>query len=141
MAVDTKTIGALNKMLEQEHACAIRYHTHAAVLQGPYAEPVAARLREIGQDELRHAEMLRARITALGGEPSMQVSTEDLIMGTSLEEILAINIKEEKGAIKGYIRIFEQTSPTNAILYEALQDLIKDEQEHLEELEALQSQD
>ena len=40
-------IKMLNKMLAQEHACAIRYATHAAMVSGPYAETVAARLSEI----------------------------------------------------------------------------------------------
>jgi bacterioferritin (cytochrome b1) len=42
---DTILIDALNRMLSQEHACAIRYATHAAVVTGPYAEAVATRLR------------------------------------------------------------------------------------------------
>jgi len=77
--MDTKKIiEGLNRMLEQEHACAIRYATHAAVVTGPYAESVAARLKEIAGDEREHAGKLRARIAALGGTPSMQVSTGDL---------------------------------------------------------------
>ena len=50
---DQKTIDALNRMLSQEHACAIRYATHAAVVSGPYAEAVATRLKEIATDEQR----------------------------------------------------------------------------------------
>lgn len=131
-------VDALNHMLEQEHACAIRYLTHAAVVKGPYADTVAARLREIGHDELSHAEILRARIDALGGVPSMQVSVADLKQAENLDEILSINIEEEKQAIASYTKIFADTPATNSILYEALQDLIRDEQEHLEELEQLQ---
>ena len=44
---DKELIEALNQMLEQEHACAIRYATHAAIVSGPYSETVAARLKEI----------------------------------------------------------------------------------------------
>ena len=129
------TIKALNELLEQEHACAIRYHTHAAVLSGPYAETVAARLREIGNDEILHAEKLRQRIVALGGEPSMNVSKEDLKPAHTLEEILKINIDEELHAIASYTAIFEETPTSNAILYQTLQEILRDEQEHLEELE------
>src|SRR5210317_1147363 len=79
MMMDTKkVIEKLNGMLEQELACAIRYATHASVITGPYAETVAARLEEIGGDEIDHAKKLRERITALGGQPSMNVSTADL---------------------------------------------------------------
>jgi hypothetical protein len=47
-----KIAEALNGMLAQEHACAIRYATHAAIIAGPYSETFSARLEEIGADEL-----------------------------------------------------------------------------------------
>ena len=68
----------------------------------------------------------------------MAVSEGDLTYGQSLEEILTINIDEEKHAIKGYVAILRDISPENAILYNAIQDIIRDEQEHLEELQNLQ---
>src|SRR5690606_35723830 len=128
MLTNAQFIEKLNRILEQEHSCAIRYYTHAALVKGPYAETVAARLRVIGDDEIRHAEILRERIVALGGEPSMMIS---------VEAILKINIDEEKQAIDHYLDLFKSISPNNAILYQAIQDLIRDEQEHLEELENL----
>jgi hypothetical protein len=39
-------------MLAEEHACTIRYATHAAILAGPYSETFTARLEEIGAGEL-----------------------------------------------------------------------------------------
>ena len=133
----TKIIEMLNKVLEQEHACSIRYATHAAMVTGPYAETVAARLKEISGDEVLHAEKLRDRILALGGTPSMNVSLEDLKYGANLEEMLAINIAEEKHAISEYLKILRETSEENVILYQTIQEIIRDEQEHLEELENL----
>lgn len=130
-------INALNKILEQEHACTIRYLTHAAVISGPYAESVAARLREIAQDELNHAEQLRERIVHLGGIPSMALCDADLKYANTLEEIININITEELQAIRAYEIVFKATAPDNAILYQTLQGLIRDEQEHLEELQNL----
>lgn len=135
---DKVIIDGLNKMLEQEHACAIRYATHAAVVSGPYSEAVMARLKEISGDEVMHAEKLRDRILALGGVPSMQVSTKDLIAADNLDEILEINIAEEKDAISSYIKLLKNIPLENVILYQTIQEIIRDEQEHLEELEALQ---
>jgi bacterioferritin len=134
-AVDT--IEALNRMLAQEHACAIRYATHAAVVSGPWSETVAARLKEISTDEVLHAEQLRDRILALGGEPTMAVSADDLRPATGLEEILSINIEEERVAIRGYSKILESVPMDNVILFQTIQEIIRDEQEHLEELETL----
>lgn len=137
---DTELIAALNEMLEQEHACWIRYATHAAIVSGPYSETVAARLKEIAGDEALHAEKLRDRIMALGGTPSMGVSTEDLKPARTLESILEVNIIEEYDAIAGYTRILEEVPISNVILFQTLQELIRDEQEHLEELDQLRSQ-
>lgn len=132
-----KVIEKLNVALEQEHACAIRYATHAAIITGPYAEAVAARLEEIASDEIAHAKQLRERITALGGQPSMQVSTADLKYANTLDKILQINMDEEKQAIADYLSILSLVGEEKVILYRTLQDIIQDEQQHLEELEML----
>ncbi|QLH43751.1 MAG: ferritin-like domain-containing protein [Coxiellaceae bacterium] len=138
MNQNPELVKALNHMLEQEHACSIRYATHAVTVTGPYADSVAARLKEIAGDELRHAAELRQRIAELGGTPSMQVNVADLKQAKDLKEILAINIEEEKQAIDSYLKIFRTIKPEDALLYETIQDIIKDEQEHLQELETLQ---
>ncbi len=135
---NAKLIEELNKMLAQEHACAIRYATHAACVSGPYAEAVKARLKEISGDEVLHAEQLRDRIVTLGGNPTMAVSEKDLKPASKLDEILAINIQEEKEAIAAYTKILETISVENVILHRTIEDIIRDEQEHLEELENLQ---
>lgn len=134
---DAILIDALNRMLSQEHACTIRYATHAAMVTGPYAEAVATRLREISADEVLHAEKLRGRILALGGTPTMSVRAEDLKPAATLADILSINIDEEIDAIKSYTEILNTVPPANVILFQTMQEIIRDEQEHLEELEAL----
>jgi rubrerythrin len=69
----------------------------------------------------------------------MQVSTGDLKPAGTLNEILKINIAEERAAISGYTKILEGVESTNVILYQTIREIIRDEQEHLEELETLQS--
>jgi len=86
----TGLVTKLTEMLAQENACAIRYATHAAVVEGPYAETVKARLKEIAGDEARHAEILRDRIVALGGDLEMRVRSEDLIPAKELTRILKL---------------------------------------------------
>lgn len=134
---DEKLIEVLNRMLSQEHACAIRYATHAAVVTGPYADTVQARFKEIAADETSHAERLRDRILALGGTPTLKVSEEDLKPAKTLLQMLNINMEEEKRAIRSYSEILNSIPPSNAILFQAIQAILSDEQEHLEELESL----
>jgi rubrerythrin len=56
-----------------------------------------------------------------------------------LEAILEVNISEEEGAIQGYTEILEGLSMSNVILFQTIQEIIRDEQEHLEELDALKN--
>lgn len=133
-----KVLKMLNEALAQEHACQIRYLTHAAVLTGPYAEVVANQLKEIAEDEKTHAIQLRDRITALGGTPTMEVANKELIHAKALKEILQVNINEEEGAIKLYRSILQAVGHEGAILFETIEDILKDEQEHKEQLERLQ---
>lgn len=132
-----KVIALLNEVLEQEHSCNIRYRTHAAWVKGPHAESVSARLKEIANDEQSHADQLRDRILVLGGIPSMKVRVPDLIEARELTRILHVNIKEEKAAIVNYTLILDEIPRNEMLLYETIEHILQDEQEHLEELERL----
>lgn len=132
-----KMIKILNDALMREHACQIRYLTHAAVITGPYAESVANRLKEIAEDEETHASKLRDRIAALGGTPTMEVAREDLVPAASLKEILEVNVQEEEKAIGLYRSILKMAGEEGEILYETVEEILQDEQEHREELERL----
>jgi bacterioferritin len=138
MENNEKLIKMLNDALAQEHACQIRYLTHAAVITGPYAELIANRIKEIAEDENEHAIQLRDRITALGGTPTMEVAKEDLIQAKTLKEILQVNLKEEDKAIELYRSILHVAGHDGEILYETVEDILQDEQEHKEELARLQ---
>lgn len=138
MHTNDKLIEKLNAILRQEHACTIRYATHAAVITGPASESIRARLKEISDDEADHAEKLRERIIGLGGKPTLEVATEDLKEAYDLKTILKINMEEEADAIAAYTEILDGVPESNVILYETLRDIIKDEQDHLEELSHLQ---
>lgn len=133
-----KVLELLNDALAQEHACFIRYKTHAAVITGPYAGPVSERLNEIAEDEESHAGELRDRITGLGGSPTMSVQTADLIPATTLQEIIAVNLEEERKAIALYQEILNMIPREERLLYETIEHILEDEQEHKEELERLQ---
>lgn len=132
-----KILEMLNNALAQEHACFIRYKTHAAVITGPYAGPVSERLNEIAEDEESHAAKLRDRITGLGGSPTMSVQAADLIPATTLNEIIRVNLEEERKAIALYQEILNMIPREQRLLYETIEHILEDEQEHQEELERL----
>jgi bacterioferritin (cytochrome b1) len=128
-------------MLGQKYACAIRYATHADVISGPFSASLSQQFREISGDELRHAHKLRQRIVALGGTPSLAMKSQTATPACTLRDMLTDNILEEREAIEQYSRILNGIPRGNAILYHAIEDILRDEQEHLEQLLALKPKD
>src|SRR5262245_14327416 len=132
-----KLLNALNEVLAQAHGREIRYKTHAAVVNGPYADGIGNWLKEIAKVEQEHANKLRDCITALGGVPTLDVAKEELIPAGSLKEILAVNLKEESKAIDLYQSILKLVDREDVILYGVIEDIIEGKREHHEELNRL----
>ena len=133
MQLDTKKLIALmNEGLEMEYASYIQYVTQAAITKGPYAEALMARFEEIASDEAEHAKILRGRIVALGGTPTWKVG-EIQVNPDSLKAI-QINLKYERDTVKFYQTLLNQIPHDEVILYEAIEHILQDSQEHVEEL-------
>ena len=136
MSVDTKKIlDLLNEGLEMEYASHIQYVTQAAITRGPYAEGLIARFEEIAADEAEHAKIIRRRIAALGGTPTTKVG-EIQIHKDSLKAV-ELNLKYEKETVEFYRKLLNLIPPDEPILYEAIEHILEDSQEHVEELERL----
>ncbi len=58
---------------------------------------------------------------------------------SSLEQILRVSLEEEEEAIRVYTEIPESLSLSNVILFQTIQEILRDDQEHREELDALQN--
>ena len=136
MALDkTKLIKLMNEGLEMEYASYIQYVTQAAITTGPYAEGLIARFEEIASDEAKHAKILRARIAALGGIPTTTVG-EMQIHKDSMQAV-KINLKYERDTVDFYRKLLNLIPHDEVILYEAIEHVLQDSQEHVEELERL----
>ncbi|MCK5577299.1 MAG: ferritin-like domain-containing protein [Dehalococcoidales bacterium] len=133
----------LNQALALEHAARIQYMAHAEMIDGPDAEPIIARLKELAGDEKNHEEVFREMIGAyLGGVPVMSIA-ETKGAGT-VKEILEVNLAAEKHAVDVYLVIYKKIIDAKAELkYEFYQlehkmrHIIQDEQEHITELKLL----
>jgi bacterioferritin len=130
-----KLIKLMNEGLEMEHASFIQYLTQAAITTGPYAEPIMERFKEIASDEAEHAQILRQRIVALGGVPTTRVG-EIQIHKDSLQAI-KINLRYERDTVEFYRKLLNLIPHDEVILYEAIEHVLEDSQEHVEELERL----
>jgi bacterioferritin len=135
----------LNEALELEHSAMIQYLSHAEIVDGLNAEPIIERLKEIADDERKHAEMFRELIGGyLGGVPLMGVA--ETHPAKTIEEILEANLADEKHAVDVYSVILDKVREMkDELKYEyfqiehTLRHVIQDEQEHISELKVLMS--
>jgi bacterioferritin (cytochrome b1) len=121
-------------MLAKEHGCAIRYATYAALVSGPFVDPLSSRFQEMASDEIVHAGLLRKRICGLGGTPTMEADGGRLRTDGTLAEMVKTSVLEEREAIEEYGSILEAIPRMQVLLYRTLEGILKDEYEHLEEL-------
>ena len=132
-----KIIQMMNEGLEMEYASQIQYLTQAAITTGPYAEGLIARFEEIASDETEHAKILRQRIAALGGTPTTKVGKIQ-IHKDSLQAV-KINLKYERDTVAFYRKLINLIPHDEVILYESIEHVLQDSQEHVEELERVVS--
>jgi bacterioferritin (cytochrome b1) len=137
-----KILELLNHALELEHGAYVQYLSHAEVVDGINAEPIIARLKEIAGDEKEHQDKFRTLIGALGGVPSMKIA--ETHPAKSIEEILKVNLKDEKVAVDTYRKILEELKKEKGqgyydlLLEHDVRHILMEEQEHITELELLQ---
>jgi bacterioferritin len=135
----------LNKAFADEWLAYYQYWLGAQLAKGPMREAVFAELTEHAADELRHAEMLAPRIMQLGGTPPL--SPQDWYQVTNcgyevpedpyVEVLLEQNIKGEQCAIEVYQQLIELTKDADPVTYNIVLQILTDEIEHEEDLQAL----
>ena len=131
-----KVVKLLNQALTLELATYIRYSTQAAVLTGPYAVTIGDKLKQMAEEELRHADLLRDRLVALGERPTTEVAAVDV--GNKLKKMLEININVERKAVEIYKLLMRLVPKDESIvLYETVEDILCEEEKDLEELDRL----
>jgi len=141
-----KLIELLNKAFSDEWLAYYQYWLGAKVAKGPMKEAVIAELLQHAADELRHADMLTARIIQLGGTPvtkpenwyKMTNCGYDAPDDPFVKVLLEQNIKGEQCAISVYKRIVELTATKDPVTYNMVLQILQDEVEHEEDLQALQ---
>lgn len=140
-----KLLGLLNKAYADEWLAYYQYWIGSKVVKGPMKEAVIAELVQHATDELRHADMLTARIIQLGGTPL--VKPEDWYKHTNcgyeapedpfVKLVLEQNIKGEQCAIEVYSALLKETKDADPITYNMVLQILQDEEEHEEDLQAL----
>jgi bacterioferritin len=135
----------LNKAYADEWLAYYQYWVGSKVVKGPMKEAVIAELVEHAADELRHADMLTARIIQLGGTPVIE--PKDWYKHTNcgydapedpfVKNVIAQNIKGEQCAIGVYSSLLRDTKDADPVTYNVVLQILQDEEEHEEDLQSL----
>jgi bacterioferritin len=139
-------IELLNKALGDEWLAYYQYWIGAKVAKGPMRGEVTAELELHATEELGHALLLVNRIVQLGGTPLL--TPEDWYKMTNcgyeapedpyVEVLLKQNIAGEQCAIGVYKALSDLTKDVDPVTYEMALQIMADEIEHEEDLQALQ---
>lgn len=126
----TRVIEALNKARAMElHAIGQYMNQHYNLDDMDYGE-LAAKVKLIAIDEMRHAEMFAERIKELGGEPTTELARK-VERGQQVEVIFPADANQEDDTIAAYNQFLqvcrENGDSTSAKLLEAI---IDEEQVH-----------
>jgi bacterioferritin len=131
-----KVIAALNEALKEELTAINQYFLHAEMCENWHYKKLAERIKKESIDEMKHAEALIERILFLDGIPNM-TELMQLSVGASVKVQLESDLKLELAAVEMYNRFVElaRDEKDNASR-ELFERLLKDEEQHVDWLEA-----
>lgn len=129
-------ITKLNEDLSNELAAIIQYITYAAQVTGPYRPQLADFLLQEVPDEQGHAQFLANKVVALGGVPTTKAAP--VASAETNKELLEAVLEAERRAIAGYKERAEQADEFGDVgLKVQLEDMVRDETEHAEQVERI----
>lgn len=133
----------LNAALATEIMCVLRYRHHQIIAKGIDRPQVAAEFEEHAQDEERHMLMIAERINQLGGNPDMNPATvtqrtaTEYGVGKDLVELIKEDLIAERIAIMTYRGLIEWFGTGDPTTRRMLEEILKDEEEHADDLSDL----
>ena len=131
-----KIIESLNKRLAEELTAINQYFIHAEMCENWGYKKLHGMIRKRSIDEMKHAEMLIDRILFLEGAPVVN-NLNKMVIGPKVEAQLKNDHEAEIEAIQAYNAGIRQTTEIGDNgSGELLKSILKDEEVHLDWLEA-----
>jgi bacterioferritin len=135
MQGDPKVIEYLNKGLRSELTAINQYWIHYRLLDNWGFRDLAKKWRKESIEEMQHADKLTVRIIFLEGFPNMQV-LDPLRIGQTVKEVLDCDLAAELDARSLYQEAATYChSVKDYVSREIFEELMKDEEEHIDFLE------
>ena len=136
MKGNEKIIESLNARLAEELTAINQYMVHSEMCDNWMYEKLHKKIEKRAIDEMKHAEKLIARILFLDGIPIVS-NLNKLHIGAVVEKMHANDRDAEEMAVKGYnetIRLAVEVGDNGT--REMLEAILKDEEDHVDWLEA-----
>ena len=132
----TQLIKNLNSDLSGELSAIIQYITYAAKATGPFRPQLSQFFLQEVADEQLHAQFLANKIAFLGAEPTT-IPRPVSVAHTNREMLLAV-LEAERRAVSDYTqRAMDAEAVGDKALQIQLEDMIRDESSHAEEVERM----
>jgi bacterioferritin len=136
MAKREDQIKKLNEILESEISGVVRYTHYSLMIKGPNRIPIVKFFQEQATEAMQHASIIGEKITAFGGHPSLKVKPVSESNKHDVMDILRESLEHEKEAVELYKGLLGLAGDDIA-LEELARDMIRQEVEHIEEVEKM----
>jgi bacterioferritin len=131
--------GLLNEALTEELTAINQYFIHSEIFENDGYDMAHHRLKQLSITEMKHAERLIERILFLQGRPNMSRLGE-IRVSDKPEEMLAADLGLEHQAVAMYNRGIALCAEVGDFgTRDLLQEILADEEEHVDFLETQQS--
>ncbi len=129
-----QVIAELNAILSLEYTAVLQYTHESFLLDGLERPQYLQMFRAEAAESLTHAQMIGAKIVALGGVPTTEVG--EVAVATDLRDMLVNNLRLERSAVEAYNRALA-LAQDDAPLRTMLENQDAAEQASVEELERI----
>jgi bacterioferritin len=136
MQGNPKIIALLNEALKEELTAINQYFLHAEMCENWHYKKLGSYVKKQSIDEMKHAEALIERILFLDGTPNM-TELMKLTVGQNVREQLESDLRLEIDAVAMYNRAIRAArDESDNASRELFERLLRDEEEHVDWLEA-----
>ena len=136
MKGDSKLIDTLNSLLADELTAINQYIVHGEMCENWGYGRLHEHFKKRAVDEMKHAEMLIARILFLEVRPAVG-ELRKIHIGADVANQFAFDHTAEMGAIQAYNEAIAQAvSAKDNATRELLEGILKDEDRHIDDIEA-----
>lgn len=135
-----KIIEALNHLLAEELTAINQYVVHSEMCSNWGYERLHEVIEKTAINEMKHAEKIIARILFLEGQPRVD-RLNSIHIGSDVKAIIGNDLTAEQEAIRAYNTAIQTCHEVgDAGTREILEDILKDEEKHLDWREAQRDQ-